>query len=134
MKRKFLSILSLIGMSLSVNAQNAWVNDSVSMATGSGNDVFYSMANGTVKSENNMNWHLAFSMFAGDSSAIWANHNAGNAFVKVYNVHKDKSQWGSITLNDTLTATPCFNLDQKWSQGALNDIPSANPFNFGWGT
>ena len=54
-------------MSLSVNAQNAWVNDSVSMATGSGNDVFYSMANGTVKSENNMNWHLAFSMFAGDS-------------------------------------------------------------------
>lgn len=134
MKRKILSIFALIGMSVGMNAQNAWINDSVSMGTGSANDIFYSMQNGTVKSENNMNWHLAFSMNAGDSSSIWANHNAGNAFVKVYNIHKDKTQWASVSLGDTLTGTPCFNMDQNWSQGALNDIPSANPFNFGWGT
>jgi len=134
MKRKILSIFALIGLSVSMNAQNAWINDSVSMGAGSGNDIFYSMQNGTVKSENNLNWHLAFSMNAGDSSSIWANHNTGNAYVKVYNIHKDKTQWAAVTLNDTLTGTPCFNLDQKWSQGALNDIPSPNPFNFGWGT
>lgn len=81
-----------------------------------------------------MNWHLAFSMNAGDSSSIWANHNAGNAFVKVYNIHKDHSQWASVSLADTANAALCFNLDQKYSQGALNDIPSADPFNFGWGT
>lgn len=115
-------------------AQNAWVNDSVSMGTASGTDVYYSMTTGTAKTENNVNWHLAFSMKAGDSSAIWANHNTGNAFVKVYNIHKDKSQWASVGLADTATGNLCFNMDQKWSQGALNDIPSANQFNFGWGT
>ncbi len=134
MKRKFLSLMALIGMGVNVNAQNAWVNDSVSMGAGSGNDVYYSMPNGTVKSENNMNWHLAFSMNAGDSSSIWANHNAGNAYVKVYNIHKDNSQWASVTLADTANANLCFNMEHKWSQGALNDLPSADPFNFGWGT
>jgi hypothetical protein len=134
MKRKILSLMTLVGLSVGMNAQNAWVNDSVSMAAGSGNDVYYSMPGGTVKSENNTNWHLAFSMNAGDSSSIWANHNTGNAYVKVYNIHKDGSQWANVLLDDTLTGTPCFNWDQKYSQGALNDIPSADPFNFGWGT
>jgi hypothetical protein len=69
----------------------------------------------------------------GDSAAIWANHNAGNAFVKVYNIHKDSAQWNTVTLADTATATLCFNQDQGWYQGALNDIPSADVFDFGWG-
>ena len=63
-------MLVLGGICSNVMAQNPWVNDSVSMGTGSGNDVYYSMSTGTVKSENNKNWHLAFSMKAGDSSAI----------------------------------------------------------------
>ncbi len=134
MKRKFLSFIAVMGLSVASQAQNPWVNDSVSMGAASANDVYYSMTNGTVKSEDNKNWHLAFSMKAGDSSAIWANHNAGNAFVKVYNIHKDKSQWASVGLADTATANQCFNMDQSWSQGALNDIPSPNQFNFGWGT
>lgn len=134
MKKKILSIVALIGLSVGMNAQNAWINDSVSMGAGSMNDVFYSMANGTVKVENNLNWHLAFSMNAGDSSSIWANHNTGNGYTKVYNIHKDKTQWATVSLADTSAGTLCYNYDQKWSQGALNDIPSGDPFNFGWGT
>jgi hypothetical protein len=134
MKKILISMLVLGGFCTNLLAQNPWVNDSVSMGTGSGSDVYYSMTTGTVKSENNKNWHLAFSMKAGDSSAIWANHNAGNAFVQVYNIHKDKSQWATVGLADTSGGTPCFNMDKSWSQGALNDIPSGDPFNFGWGT
>jgi hypothetical protein len=73
----------------------------ISMGTSSASDVYYSMTNGSARVENNKNWHLGFSMNAGDSSAIWANHNSGNAFVKVYNIHKDTSMWASVTLADT---------------------------------
>ena len=107
--------------------------DSVKMGPASGNDVFYSLANGSVKTEPNKNWHLAFSMSPSDSAAIWANHNAGNSFVKVFNIHKPFSQWSTVTLADT-GATLCYNYDKGWSQGALNDLPRPSVFSFGWGT
>lgn len=134
MKKIILSLCTIMGLGICANAQNAWVQDSVTMGPGSANDVYYSLANGLVKTENNLNWHLGFSMNAGDSSSIWANHNNGNAFVKVYNIHKNASQWAGVSLADTTGATLCYNLDKEYSQGALNDIPSADPFNFGWGT
>lgn len=133
MKKLFTLLISAC-ISIYATAQNAWVYDSVIMGTASANDVFYSMANGTVKTENNMNWHLAFSMNAGDSSSIWANHNVGNGYVRVFNIHKDISQWNTVALSDTASAAMCYNWDKGWYQGALNDIPSGNPFNFGWGT
>lgn len=133
MRKRILSLLAIVGVAFSAHAQS-WVSDSVAMGTGFVNDVFYGMTNNTVKAENNLNWHLAFSMNTGDSSSIWANHNTGNAYVKVYNIHKDKSQWGSVAVSDTLAADLCYNYDNEWSQGALNDIYSPNIFNFGWGT
>ncbi|MBP6624211.1 MAG: T9SS type A sorting domain-containing protein [Chitinophagaceae bacterium] len=132
MKRKITFMMAML-IGLGVQAQN-WVNDSISMGVGSVNDVFYNMENGTVRTENNKNWHLAFSLSIADSAAIWANHNAGTSFVKVYNIHKDSSQWGSVTLADTAAASLCFNNDQGWYQGALNAIPSSDIFNYGWGT
>ncbi len=133
MKKQILSLAILIISTFQLKAQT-WIIDSVKMDAGTINDVYYSLDNGMVKKENNKNWHLAFSMNTGDSASIWANHNTGNAFVKVYNIHKDKSQWATVTMADTNNATPCFNYDKLWSQGALNDIESPNLFNFGWGT
>ncbi len=134
MQKQILLLTILFFSAFQMKAQSPWIIDSVQMGAGTINDVFYSMDNGINKAENNKNWHLAFSMNSGDSSAIWANHNAGNAFVKVYNIHKDKSQWASISISDTASADLCYNYDQLWSQGALNDIYSPNVMNFGWGT
>ena len=111
MKKVIFTLISLMGIAGTAMAQ--WSVDSVLMGAGSGNDVFYSLQNGTVKTEDSKNWHLAFVLGgAPDSAAVWANHNGGANFVKVYNVHKDFSQWSSITLADPLTANVCFHNDK----------------------
>ncbi|HNB81433.1 MAG TPA: HmuY family protein [Chitinophagaceae bacterium] len=132
MKKSFLTFLSV--MALSAPAFSQWMVDSVQMGTNSANDVFYSLNTGTVKTEDNKNWHLAFSMAPSDSAAIWANHNTGNGYVKVYNIHKSLADWSTVTLADTNGAHECFNRDKGWFQGALNDLPRASVFDFGWGT
>lgn len=126
--------MMMIGLGATVKAQvPAWIEDSVSIAPAYANDVYYSMKNYEVRTEGNKNWHLAFSLSIGDSASVWANHNGGNTFVRVFNIHKDSSQWASVTLADTATGVLAFNNDQGWFQGAFNDIPSADPFNYGWG-
>lgn len=128
-------IFTLMGaLSLGFTAQAQWMADSVLMGAGSVNDVFYSLQNGTVKTENNKNWHLAFSMSPSDSASIWANHNAGNNFVKVYNIHKGSADWSTVSLADTAAAMLCYNNDKGWYQGALNALPRSSVFSFGWGT
>jgi hypothetical protein len=134
MKKIVTSLMMLIGLGATVKAQiPAWIEDSVSIAPAYANDVYYSMKNDEVRTEGNKNWHLAFSLSIGDSASVWANHNGGNTFVRVFNIHKDSSQWASVTLADTATGVLAFNNDQGWFQGAFNDIPSADPFNYGWG-
>lgn len=132
MKKLVLSMMTMLAWGCAAYAQPAWILDTLSMGTSSASDVYYSMTNGDARVENNKNWHLAFSMNAGDSSAIWANHNTGNAFVKVYNVHKDTSMWASVTLADT-TNEALYNTDAGWYSGALNNKPGTGPFDFGWG-
>lgn len=134
MKKIVFSFLAVLSFGIVANAQfPAWVEDSVSVGPGYGDDVYYSMQNSTQRTESNLNWHIGFSMSAADSSAIWANHNGGTNFVKVFNTQKDSSQWATVALSDTATTSICYNNDQGWYQGAFNDIPSADPFDFGWG-
>lgn len=132
MRKSVFTMLVALGIGLTAQAQT-WISDSVNMGTSCTTDVFYSLSNNTIKNENNRNWHLAFSMSAADSSAIWANHNSGNNWVKVFNIHKDTTQWASISLADTLGADLCFNNDNGWFSGALNNKPGVGPFDFGWG-
>lgn len=132
MKQYVFTMLMVLGLGISSQAQT-WISDSVSMGSGSNTDVFYSLSNSTIKSENNRNWHLAFSMSAADSSAVWANHNTGNNWVKVFNIRKDTTQWANVSLADTATASLCFNNDKGWFAGALNNKPGVGPFDFGWG-
>lgn len=137
MKKKVLSLLVAFAYGCAAYGQAAWSSDSVTMGTSSTNDVYYSLSGGSAlaKTENNKNWHLAFTMNAGDSSGIWANHNAGNNFVKVWNIHRDTTQWNSVSLADTGVAGNelLFNNDYGWYSGALNNKPGTGPFDFGWG-
>lgn len=139
-KKKVLLLLSsvlLLGTASKAQApwQPVWIQDSVSMSAGTVTDVFYSLNNGISKAENNRNYHVAFSMSPIlDSAAVWANHQTSNNFTKVFNPHKDKSQFASVGLGDTTGATLIFNNDKGWFDGAFNHIANSNAFNFGWGT
>jgi hypothetical protein len=135
MKKILLSLLGALAWGCAAYGQAAWSNDSVSMGTSTINDVYYSLSGGSAlaKTENNKNWHLAFTMNAGDSSGIWVNHNAGNNFVKVWNIHRDTTQWNSVSLADTATGELLFNNDNGWYSGALNNKPGSSAFDFGWG-
>jgi hypothetical protein len=132
--KKFLSIVAGLTLSLANTATaQTWLNDSVTMGVNKVNDVYYSCANGTVKTENNLNWILAFSM-GSQTAGVWANQ-ATSAGVTVLNPHKSAASWASISLADTATSTLQLNGETSWGTGALN--VNKNPgaqFDFGWGT
>lgn len=133
MKKVLLSMISVLTIGIAAQAQQAWMIDSVSIGANA-QDEYYSLKNGSQRIENSKNWHLGFTLSPiGDSAAVWANHQSGNAFTKVFNIHKDSTQWNTVTLADTAAANLCFNNDQGWYQGAFNDVPSSDPYNFGWG-
>ncbi len=129
-------MISVLSMGIAAQAQQAWITDSVSIGMNT-QDEYYSLKNGSQRIENSKNWHLGFTLSPiGDSAAVWANHQnipLQEAFTKVFNIYKDSTQWNTVTLADTSAGTLCFNNSQSWSQGAFNNIPSADPFNFGWG-
>ncbi|MBP6455256.1 MAG: T9SS type A sorting domain-containing protein [Chitinophagaceae bacterium] len=133
MRKVIFTLISLLAFNNFAQAQ-AWIYDTISIAPGYGQDVFYSMENDSIKNESNTNWHLAFSLNGYDSAAVWANHGGGNNFVKVYNIHKTITDWNNITIADTATGEPLFNGDFSWHQGAFNFNANPSPFNFGWGT
>ncbi len=110
------------------NAQWAtWKSDSVNMAPGITQDVFYSLENSTVKAEPSNNWILAFGTTM-STAGIWANHTAG---VRVFRTGKHISQWNTIALADT-SLEQLFNPDTSWDYGALN-AKAASVYDYGWG-
>ncbi len=133
MKKVFQIVTILCVLSSSISAQ--WTVDSVSMAPGYSNSVFYALGNGIQQTSPSANWHLAFSLNILDSASVFANHFQGQAaLVKVFNIHKPISAWTSVSINDTTGADTLYSGNNGWYEGAFNQIPSANIFNFGWGT
>ena len=137
---KLRSLLLLAGLAGSLNAAAqtpSWVMDSVQMGTGYGNDIFYSMKNGTAKSESNTNWTLAFEMIPGGpvyhGVSVLANHVQGG--VSIYSIHQQGStKFGSLTSADTATMTQLYNSDSSWDYGAFNEnYDPTDMFSFGWG-
>ncbi len=122
----FLTII-LIGFASTIQAQT-WQADSINMNPGVTSDVFYSLNNGSVKTESNSNWILALGT-SQYTAAIWANHTAG---VRVFRTGKNVSQWSTITLADTALES-LINPDTSWDTGALN-AKAASAFDYGWGT
>jgi hypothetical protein len=86
MKKIFLSMISMLTMGIATQAQQAWMIDSVSIGA-SAQDEYYSLKNGSQRIENSKNWHLGFTLSPiGDSAGVWANHQNGNAYTKVFNI------------------------------------------------
>jgi hypothetical protein len=127
-KKVTMMIALFIGLIGQADAQ-VWVSDSVVLGQGTQKDVFYNMASGKVKEETNQNWIFALGTKM-QTAGVFVNHNNGSI---VYNIHKDSSQWNTVTYLDTVTAAKPINPDTSWTVGAMNVNKGANPFDFGWG-
>lgn len=133
MKKVLQLVVILLIAQGSVNAQ--WMMDSITMGPGYSNNIFYGFGSGVQKTEPSSNWHLSFTMNAlADSGAVFANHQAGNEYVKVWNIHRPMSDWNSVGLADTATGDVLLAPYAGWYDGTFNQISNPSAFNFGWGT
>ncbi|MDX5447205.1 MAG: T9SS type A sorting domain-containing protein [Bacteroidota bacterium] len=124
MKRMILSLAFGLG-SISTFAQVQKVT--VSTGAGYANEVFYSMANGVVKSEPVNNWHLAFTTNM-MSASIRINENLG---LELYKVATDTASYFNLDTTSKLV-TPLYNQEWSWEEGALNANATGHP-DYGWG-
>lgn len=142
MKFKALLITVLIAGTVQMAQAQTWVADSVEMGTGLSNDVYYSLANGTAKTQVANDWDLSFQMtdFFADAdftATVRANHLKRS--ISVFSLHKQASvNFTTLTAADTVGKTnlsqQLVNYETSWGLGAftLNADPT-NPFDFGWG-
>jgi hypothetical protein len=129
MKKIVTIIITMLAVNTIVNAQ-AWIADSVNLGANQVNEVYYSLTNGTVKSEPTSSWFMALQM-NNQTAGIWANHSRG---IRVLNIHKPASTFTTLTLADTANKTEQLNGNKIWDRGALN--VNRNPtdtFDYGWG-
>jgi hypothetical protein len=121
-------LLSLAGLvaSVALTAQNQAVN--LSMGPGYANDLYYSFANGLVKSEPGNNWHLAFTARVVDASIMI---NEVNTQVQAFVGANDTTSWATLDTTGQMW-TPLHNSDQDWTLGALSNLGTSFP-DYGWG-
>jgi len=107
---------------------NAQTTENVSVGAGYANDVYYSLANGVVKTEPRNNWHIAFTTKIVDAS-ILINEGLG---VELYLASTNLNDWATI---DTagLALVPLHNSPATWTEGAFNANANGHP-DYGWGT
>jgi hypothetical protein len=110
------------------NTTDPYTEVTVSMGSNSADDVYYSMANGTIHTVTRTDWDLAFSVPM-QSATVLINEGAG---VELY-CAGDTTDWDLIDENTVNDLTAVFNDNSDWSIGAFNHFPSG-VFNFGWGT
>jgi hypothetical protein len=103
--------------------------DSISYGAGYTNQVWYSFANGEVKTADNTSWDLAFGI-GGFNTDIRINDGWG---VELYLYpNGDTSAWNTIDTNGLGTWTPRFNSDTSWNVTAFAAANISHP-DYGWG-
>lgn len=102
-----------------------FVSDSAVMGPGYANDVFISLANGTVKKSPNTNWQLAFRTGL-QTDGIFIHPTKGQMYLS----KKDTNAWKSLDSSADMLKQ-VFNTDTSWEIGALNQTYD-NPYS-SWG-
>jgi Secretion system C-terminal sorting domain len=113
-----------------LNAQTI-VKDSTTMTAGYANQIWYSMAKGTVGTAPKNNWDIAFEMTK-FSAGIALNHAIGLT-LQVYPVGNANNWSDKIDTSNFKAAPLLYNTDTSWSYGAFNQNRK-NGFDYGWGT
>ena len=118
----------VIFASVRVNAQTAVKADSISMAPGYANEVYYSMKNGSVQTSSRATWDIAFRTTK-RSSSILINDGSG---VVLYTYPKsDTSGWASMDTIGLSSWTPMYNDPNNWENGAFSRNAKNYP-DYGW--
>jgi hypothetical protein len=100
----------------------------VDMGSGSGSDVYYSLAGGAANTVNRNDWDIAFSVPV-QTATILINEGKG---LELYCVG-DTNVWESINASTISGLKPRFNNKSDWAIGAFN-LNASSQTNFGWGT
>lgn len=120
--------------SLTASAQTTII-DSIQTGPAYGNEVYYSLANGMVKTAPINEWNLAFSIGA-FNVAVRANHtgnNSGDGATLIYEMPgTDTSKWSTFDTSGYQGWDQLNNSDEDWEAGALNQN-SSGQFDYGWG-
>lgn len=104
-------------------------NDSVTMAAGYANEVYYSMPNGTALVSPRNTWDIAFRT-SKMSSGILTNDGAG---VILWSYPKaDSSGWATVDTSGLSGWTPMYNDPTDWENGAFSRYAQGHP-DYGWG-
>ena len=108
------------------------VEDSVMTGPANKSQIWYSFADGEVKTADLDAWHIAFEN-EGNTSSLRINGATGNMIYAYPN--GDTSDWANIdTAGMYENWTPLYNTDTAWHHGALNqNIRVKNEFDLGWG-
>ncbi|MDI1234744.1 MAG: T9SS type A sorting domain-containing protein [bacterium] len=115
-------------------------SDSTVMGPAYANDVFYSLQNGTVKTESNNNWNLAFSVQGSQfplkpetGVAIRVNSVKGNTLVKLNGANT--ANWRKIDTTGLFTLPERLDSFKTWDISAFTKGYNYTkaPFNFIWG-
>ena len=124
MKRLVPFILSIILPALGFSQA-----DSISYGPGYAQQVYYSFANGEVKSSDNTSWDLAFGT-GGFDTDIRINDGFG---VELYLYpNGDTAAWNNIDTTGMQNWTPRYNSDTSWQVTAFADAGVTHP-DYGWG-
>lgn len=121
---KRISLLVLLFANVLLFAQKT---ENVSVGAGYANDVYYSFANGVVKTEVRTNWHIGFTTKIVDA-AIWTNEGLG---VELFVASTDTSDWNTLDTTG-MTWDLMHNSPNTWDEGSFNDGAVGHP-DYGWG-
>lgn len=137
MKLKYTLAVAALALGTAAQAQT-WIADTADMTSGYAKNVYYSLQNGTVKTEDANDWHIAIRANI-MSVGIFANHAVNN--VKVYPLTglSAASKFGTNLVTDTVgvavEANALYNSLETWEAGAFNrNADPSNQFDYGWGT
>ena len=118
--------------SFTLFSQTQFDSKTLSIGQNYPNQAFYSLENGEVANEDNINWDLAFSA-TGLNSTFRINHAAG-AKVWLY-PNGGFDQWNSMDTNGLSSWPELINSTESWEMGALSQpADPTDQFDLGWGT
>ncbi len=136
MKLSYKLLLLALSIQFSLFAQQP-IDDSLNMSSGYSADVYYSLYNGTVKTEINSNWQLSFGIgtFNVAARANTASGSNREGSVEVYEMPgQDTNKWNSFDTSGYKSWKLLDNSDTTWDLGCFNHgAGTGGQFDYGWG-
>lgn len=134
MKLKYTLAVGALALATVTQAQ-PWIADTADMTNGYAKNVYYSLENGSVKSEDANNWDIAIKYGVMTASVV-ANHAGKTVMVYPLTGLSAATKFGTDLTDDTagITGAALYNSIQTWDAGAFNmDADGSNMFDYGWG-